>query len=352
MTFRVGDLEPTKVLAERVAIIRQHFPDFFQGDRLLDVGCAQGWFSLAHQDCFRKIVAIDGDSQNIEICHGLALSNRIEFQEVSFRDFWSHEPFDKIYMGNVAHHVFREIESHDWIAKLAALSLGDVLIEGPKTTACLDLKREGYSKTFDTFCNRMETHFDLVREAPAVSYTPDRYVMLWRRRVPNARAEEEIEKSYHEDKYTRSTPVSVFLAATSPASNGLLRLTEGGWVEAFCHEKPFKYFENEAAIFERHCKHNAYLARLGYVDIDPGTINFFRGSLKLFDKGAVMPIALLEDIHVAAYRKLFEQSYRHIPKSVLGYIWADLPAIASSTNLQAAFEVVAGAFVLAADPCI
>jgi hypothetical protein len=251
-------------------------------------------------------------------------------------------------MGNVAHHVFREIKSHDWIAKLAALSSGDVLIEAPKTTACLDLQREGYSKAFDTFCDRMKEHFDLVREVPAVSYTPDRHVMLWRRRASNGHAREQIAKYYHEDKYTRSTPVSVMLAATSPASNGLLRLTEGGWVEAFCHEKPFKYFENETEIFRVHCEHNVYLARLGYIDIDPGTINFFRGSLKLFDKSAVMPIALLEEIHAAAYRKLFDQSYRSIAPDTLDMV-IEAIGLKSSPEVQIAFALAA--LRMEADPC-
>jgi SAM-dependent methyltransferase len=317
MTFNVDTFSPTLVLADRVKIIAREFDGFFRGYRLLDVGCSQGWFALNHAANFSDTVALEPEDEAFEVADAIfahrGTNEHLRVLHSSFREYWDNARFDRIFLGNTWHHVFREFGDNSWIKKLAALSNGDVLVEGPKDTHCKDFagRTTVYPPAlFNTFCETMSEHFELVKEVPAVRYTPGRHVMLWRRKEPMAHAEREIEKSFRADEHTSSNEVTVFLASTSPVSNGMLRFCDGGWVEELIDDKVWRRGQNDRKIFRLHCKHNEYLARFGYVDLDPGTINFTRKDCLHFDKSGLAPIVTLQDAHVSLYKKLFRQSYK------------------------------------------
>ena len=307
-------LEPSKVLAERERIRREHFPDFFSGARLLDVGCNKGYYSLVGAASFGEVVGIDPQEKCVELCRQVADQGHIanaRFQRCGFRDYWDREPFDKIFIGNGPHHLYREIGSHDWVEKLAALSSSWVLIEGPLTRQCPCIKRapERYPADFDTFVPRMERHFVMHKKVPSCRYTPQRFVVLWERRKLQVYSGKLFRKAFRKDTYGNNTRVSVAIAAASPISNKIVAWTDDGWAETYCPHRPYKMGENAAALYRRHCLHNAYLARLGYIDIDSATINFFTKTDVYFDKSAVIPIALITEKHVEAYFMLRDRSF-------------------------------------------
>jgi len=342
--YNVETLEPKGVTAERLRIIEENFPGFFSGRALLDVGCNMGFFSLRHANKFRQIVAIDPDEKAVSVCREVARLHSIgnvSFLNESFREFASDSEFDKIFLGNVHHHLFREINGHEWIDKLAALSSSLVLMEGPYNTACEDIKN--FPPSFNSFPEKMNQHFVLRRIIPSVSYTPGRYFMLWEKRQLKTPKRNVIKKYFKKDKYVNK--VSVFIAACSPVSNGIAGFIRNGWVESKSEEEPYRYFENEEELFCLHCIHQVYLSKLGYWDVDPATINFFKGSNKLFDKSGVMPIKETEQKHIDLYFILLNQSYRKIPETLKSKIRKALetksPAKIEETFAWARLQVAA-----------
>ena len=57
----------------------------------------------------------------------------------------------------------------------------------------------------------------------------------------------------------------------------------------------YKYKENQKELFKLICDHTIFLSRIGYFDGDCATINFFKHSNKLFDKGFVYPIEIIDE---------------------------------------------------------
>jgi predicted RNA methylase len=300
---------PTGVLAKRVLTHAETAGGFFYGDRLLDVGCSKGYFSFANESKFGEVVAIDSNPAAIGRCRDLAAhyGSRVYFEASSFRDFHAPRPFDRIFIGNGPHHMYREIGSHDWTAKLAALSCGLVLTEGPVDCACPDIAKEPnvYHANFAEFDKSMRRYFTLLSRRPAVQYTPGRVVSLWERKpmtVPDGIRV--FHKHYKLDEYCQPDEVSVFVASTSPISNGLLAIDSTGWTEARFPQRPVPDDgRNERTVWRQLCRHQQYLARLGYTDLDTGVINFIptAAGLRLFDKSAVVPISTLSPKQVEVY---------------------------------------------------
>ena len=315
-----NNLIPTGVLGERVKIIACAFPEFFSGERLFDIGCNKGYFSHANADRFDRIVAIDWDPDLIDICEHLHRIDRPKlvcypaFLPAMFRDFAWSTRFDRVFIGNGPHHLYREIRGHEWTAKVAALCSDLLLTEGAHTRECRDIAKEPdvYGPDFDRLDDELGRYFTMVKRVPAVRYTPDRFVTLWKRKqMALDQSQNLFRKKYRHDGYVDNNEVTIGIAATSPISNGLLGFTQDGWLEAFDGSDPYRYFENERELFQLHCEHEIYLARLGYIDIDPATINFWKPSNVYFDKSGVVPICDLPNPQPQpAYILLLRQSYK------------------------------------------
>jgi len=379
MTFNVDTLEPTKVLKERVDLISQHFPSFFQGNRLLDVGCSKGYFSLSSAHNFREIEAIDSDDSCVALCRMLNAHKNVRFLHTSFRNYITYKQFDRIFIGNTAHYLFMEIEGWEWICKLAALSCGFVLIEGATSTECKDMKElipERLQRKFGKFLEVIQRYFYLIDMIPSVSYTPDRYLMLCKRKQPprfEASAlpcikvfKKDLFKTYL-TKY-RTHSYSLFMkkivakiikfrepiwrdmnrirvAAMSPISNGMIGeiWDQGkmvGWLESYSRRRKYRYFENEKELFKKICIHNIFLSKLGYVDLDSATINFFKGSKLLFDKSSVFPISHLQEKSIDVFAVLLRQSYKTINEEAVEKIVAAIKTNDPATVEQAFREVL------------
>ena len=309
-TFIIKDLVPTIILKERINLINRYFPGFFKGERFLDIGCSFGFFSLSNSSNFKKIIGIDINQKSIKICNLLKIKENINFFPVSFRNFIIDKQFDKIFLGNGPHHLFKEINGHEWIIKLAALSSNEVLIEGPINTECLDIK--DFPKEFNNFMNQMDKYFKLIKMYPSVSYTPNRFLMLWKKKEVKLKPRN-FKKYYKNDIYTTNDRVTLFIASSSPVSNGLTGFFGNGWLEEFSNSDIYKYNENEKELFKLHCDNEIYLAKLGYWDMDSATINFFKENNKLFDKSAIIPISIIDLKYILGYQKLLRQSYKTIP---------------------------------------
>jgi len=347
-TFYIDSLKPYGFLKERLEIINEVSPNFFMGKRLLDVGCSKGFFSLYASKRGMKVVGLDRNPLAIEICRYLSRKHNLNVNFVcsSFRDFVAYEPFDRIFLGNVAHHLFLSVKGWDWIGKLASYSNGYVLVEGAKDANCRDMKElvpKNLHGDFNKFMYEMSRFFDLIRIVPSVSYTPDRYVMFFKRKpiqkfqLSNLQRTKTIKKGdfwifkvklgwfkvgvaktiY---KPMKNPMLRIRMASVSPVSNGLIgEIFENdkyvGWMEKYERSKPYRYFENEHELFKFFCEHQIFLAKNGYVDMDCATINFFKGSNKLFDKSQVYPICDITERQMRNFMINLNQSFKTITET-------------------------------------
>lgn len=310
-------LLPLTTLAERVTLIERHFPEMLSGIRLLDIGCSRGYMTISYGDNFEFALGIDTDVNAIGCANRSAteIDGHGLFDTTSFRNFHDADPFDKILLLNGPHHLYREIGDHEWVHKLAALSSGYVLTEGPMDRTCSDFGEQPdiYKANFDQFAIWMQLYFRQIRFVPSVSYTPGRYMILWQRHVSWSKLCPKeyplYKKEFRHDELVDNDPVTVAIAASSPISNGILGFHETGWYEHESDVPPYKVGENAKAIWRALCKHQVFLAKLGYTDIDTGTINFFSDGLTLFDKSGVMPIRALTPQHVEAYMTVLKSNH-------------------------------------------
>jgi len=390
MTFKIDNLAPTGVLADRVQRIVKACPQFFSGERFLDVGCAKGFFSLLAAKRCKEVVAIDCKDEPLEVCRELKKIHKVPNLSIvgkSFRNFIAYEPFDRIMLGNVAHHLFMEVRGWEWIGKLAAYSSGTVVVEGPLDSSCKDMREyvpQALWTKFDRFHEEMSRFFSCLGIMPSVSYTPDRYVMVWGRRpircfsldsLPVKRMiktgdlkifETELEEPKKSGwlgipKRKRRCVAKIInvpeaeslgyqmrfrIAASSPYSNGLVgEIYEEdagkycGFLEEYCGEKPVPMYEREKECFRLHCLNQIYLSKLGYVDVDSSMINVFSGSMKIFDKSQVFPLQDAEH-NIPYYPILLKQSFKTIPDEVCNNLWDALKTRDPSIVEKAYAEVV------------
>jgi len=330
-TYILDGLKPTGVLAKRLAVINGLAPNFFtkQG-RFLDVGCNKGFFSLYGAQFFDEVVGIDSRTEFIELCTELKNPNT-EFILTDFRNFTPIERFDRILMGNVHHYVYKNCSgTWDWLYKLAAISKGLVIIEGPVDMACPDMSkpitediREHFN--YEEFIDIMNKFFVLKIKVPTVGYTPGRYFMVFERKPSWLENITELSdlpviRTIKENQYTKVFETGddlicktfiqfeedaiprVNMARMSPLSNDIVGAVhhEGrwvGWLERKLRGRFFRANENEIELFKAHCRHQIFLARNGYFDFDVSTINFLleKESQRFvcFDKNQVRPISKL-----------------------------------------------------------
>jgi len=184
-TYSVESLQPSGILTQRVRVIEAVAPRLFDGVRFLDVGCNKGWFSLRAASECEEVVGIDPSSECVALCRELAPSN-CDFLVTSFGGYSSELTFDRIFIGNGPHYPFVEFRGFSYVEKLAVLSSGLVVTEGPVGMECSDMAACIPSELQSEFnrnglMSAMKMHWKFVGIARSPSYTPDRYVIAWER---------------------------------------------------------------------------------------------------------------------------------------------------------------------------
>ena len=333
--YDLETLTPKGVLAKRMKLYPQ---SFFKGDSFLDIGCNKGFFSLLAKQGCRKVKGIDYDPKCIDLCKKLGLDVELG----TFRDYNPTEKFDRIFMGNIMHYMYRECEGWEFIIKLAAISSGEVLIEAPTGMNCKAMKpvfekrlRANFNE--DEFMKHMNKFFTLISKAN--SPNNNRYIMHFRRKVQlpmviHSMSEFDGAKKIKETKEStcyrhgnliykiqknRSTEdeIGYFIASHSPVSNGvytwMYHYKDGfiGWVERYSEKKSLGHYDKQEEVFKKLCEHNVYLAKLGYTEMDMGTSNFME-DLTMVDKGGVWHIKDIQNIALGKdgyFLKMFRDSF-------------------------------------------
>ncbi len=343
-TYQLDGLTPSGVLVERVARIDQTAgPDFWDpnvtGARFLDIGCSKGFFSLrAHREGF-NVTGIDPDPEAVEICRNAAEvtggRRRLTFHATTFRDMpiadYPRGTWDRIFVGNVHHYLYRDAGGWEWLAKLATMCHPGtlVVVEGPIGVECTDARRalpESLHANFtrDDWEMELGRFFTIRNVGLSPSYTPDRRIWLLQRNS------DEIERRVlyrlkERERLSTSPGRSVFVDADglvckvyeNPPPNLYTQVNLGrfipretkvvdvirdddtdefvGWREPRV-ECPARFFEVEMEIFRAFCRRQVWLARNGYTDVDPGGLNFGVMDQRLthFDKNSIHPIMSLD----------------------------------------------------------
>ncbi len=326
--YNVKDLKPKGELKIRLAQMKTVAPNFFEGDNFLDIGCNKGFFSLLASKNFIHVKSIEPDKKYTDLCQLLKQPN-MKVECTSFRNFIPEKEFDKILIGNAHHYLFKECGGWEWIYKLAAISRGEVMIEGPVDMNCKDMDKaipknlQEYF-TFENFLKVMNRFFNLERKIQ--SEIPGRYIMLFKRKP------DEFDKAYQffelpvskvlkdnkgstvflterngkklvakiEKNPKDILRIRINIARLSPVSNGAIGSIYQenrfiGWLEEFRKDETYQYKENQIELFKLICEHNIFLSKLGFFDYDCATINFFKKDSKLFDKDAVLPITAMNE---------------------------------------------------------
>jgi len=331
--YNIEKLEPKGDLKLRLEQIETISPNFFHGENFLDIGCNKGFFSLTASQYCEFVEGIDYDKNYTDLCNSLKQSN-MKISNTAFRDYVPDEEFDRIIIGNAHHYLFRECEGWEWIYKLAAISTGQVIIEGPIDMKCKDLVEhrvfsEDLEKkfTYSNFIDIMSKFFTL--EVKIDSILPQRYVMLFKRKHDGFNDKIQVtdlsmKKDIKNNDYTvvfvtehkggkvlakimkkpvsKNQKLNINIARLSPISNGAIGSIYKnnefiGWLEEFCEIENYSCKENQKMLFTLLCDHNIFLSKLGFVEVDCSTINFFKNNV-YFDKGGVMPIKeIYEDVY-------------------------------------------------------
>jgi SAM-dependent methyltransferase len=339
--YRLEPLKPDGFLRNRYEIMKLVSPDFFTGENFLDVGCNKGFFSLlASQNC-NSVTSIDFDKRFTDLCIDLAQKN-MTIQQKSFREFIPRKTYDRILLGNVHHYIYKETGNWDWIKKLAVISTDKVMVEGAVSMKCNDMKiaiPKSLQSGFNDFLVEMTEYFDIIMTAQSMS--PDRSVILFQRKKDKfgnsyQLNDLKIDKVIKDDpnsmvlkikenkiaKINKLKPDDIFpiskintnIARLSPISNNAVgSVYDGdkfvGWLEDEEPDVKYKYKENQKEMFQLHCTHMQYLARLNYFDGDCSMINVFKVTNKLFDKGMVIPIPDMTNQMIDYYFKYMDDSY-------------------------------------------
>lgn len=359
--YKIDKLKAIGDLKKRQDIFNQIAPNFFQGWNFLNIGCNTGYFPLVAAQFFEKVQIIDEDEKFIKLCKTLKQSNMEVFHD-SFRDFMPLIEFDKIFIDNVHHHIFKQCRGWEWICKLAAISNGEVLIEGPVDTDYKDIKtlfsKELQSKfTFEDFMQAMDPFFSLEKKIKSIN--PDCWVMLFKRKLNRINNQAQLDNlpitkilknGIHSLVYlTRFSgkkivakiipprfalndyKIRIQIASFSPLSNGITGFIYKnnkfvGWFEEYENKRVNRSKENQVELLKLICDHVVFLAKLGYFDTDCSTRNFFIESNKFFDKGGVAHIKILDwnidgTSNLSKFFKNLNDGFNIIDKEMLEIIY-------------------------------
>ncbi len=107
----INKKQPERLCLDRADAIYHEMKPWGQGQRILDIGCNLGFFSLYFADRGYKVSGIDNNRKHISICKILQKINRkeINFSVAEFSvDFLEHiqkNQYDMVFMFSVIHHV-------------------------------------------------------------------------------------------------------------------------------------------------------------------------------------------------------------------------------------------------------
>lgn len=365
--YELEGLNPTGGLIRRLETLRRvgGTKRFFNtGFRFLDVGCNKGWFSFSAMNSSCEYVeGIDNNEKCIELCNDMkehmGYKRGIYFRYTTFRDFRPTYRFDRVFIGNAYHYLFRDANGWDWIPKLASIveDEGLILIEGPIDMSCGDME-SCIPPELKPIFNNLEGHMEeynmfLVGKELTTGYMPGRCVWLFEKRVSrNNTAFPAMDgKILKVNDFQQMDQVRVELASYAPYSNPIdgwivRGPNANGWTEKRMADlKPFSSCQNEKELFAAHCERNVFLARNGYIDLDGATSNFGTSSGKVvhFDKGGIHPISILceglYDTNRGSYFLHLRHSYNTIPESIYEKIAVALRTM-DSRIIEKCFEEV------------
>lgn len=196
--YKLEGLVPLGALADRVKVIEEEFPFFFNHDEdLLDIGCNKGFFSLYHKGYFTE--GIDPTEECITLC--IKLKPKGVFKLSTFGEYNSVYEFHRIFIGNGHHYPFIEAGGWSWVEKLGNLCVtgGLILLEGPTDMDSLDARNCIPPELASEFNQkRMLEVFDSLFTLEKIVPSPltDRYFLLFKKR-----SAEDIYRKYLENVY-------------------------------------------------------------------------------------------------------------------------------------------------------
>ncbi len=348
MQYELSTLTPRESMIGRIKVFDDVCPGFFEfGDRLLDVGCGKGFFSLFaarnRSSSFIEAVGIDYNQKAIDLCNEIK-EDGTRFICNSFREFAIDAYYDRIFIGNGPHYLFADChQTWDWIYKLAVLSTDLVLLEGGfnfEDQQMLDLinSEDGASNfTFDKFQNVVEKFFTI--EAKVQSSIPGRYVVLLKKKPIQPFDEVQmydlpilhvfrlggsVHSTIFLSKYKGQLvfcklypigciPYSIQLSSMFNGSSDIICMIKWndkyvGCCEPFIPGENCEESKDLVKVLIAQCKLGIFLAKNGYMDIDiaAGNCIHMDGKITIVDKNQVYPIKGLDERHTNLWSKLLE----------------------------------------------
>ena len=352
---RYSRLEPGAILKSRLAKISPLIHEALEScptNYFLDVGCNKGFFSLTMALGGYRVEGLDISRDCVQLCRDIfkAYGLHGQFWPQSFREWIPPHRYGVVFLGNVHHYIFKECDGWDWLAKLAAITEtgGMVILEGPFGMECKDMApvltdpEQQALFTWENFLDEASyVGLGLVEKVPSGAYTPDRYVAMFRKdgldrdefpiqlieslhstKVP-VRVEPGRIRVYADGEMAiKLTPkpiqireeIRLEIGSASLVSNGMVGIVTDddgevlGWVEQLLHETPLKYFEREKEVLKEWAKHNLFCLHNGFVDEDPGTINWMP-SLTYFDKNSLIPAQRITKESTGRTMQCLQQSF-------------------------------------------
>jgi hypothetical protein len=137
--FDAETLEPYGVLADRVKIMEEKVPEFYEGgDTFLDIGCNKGFWMFYLGNGFKNLIGYEMDGHQVEIAE--SIKNLHGFDNVEFRvGTFGKVPHDiradTVYVGGTHHHIFEEDlrlgkPAMDFVFRLKKMAEKYLIIDG------------------------------------------------------------------------------------------------------------------------------------------------------------------------------------------------------------------------------
>jgi len=343
--YNIKNLVPDDFLKKRISIINKIAPEFFEGNSFLDIGMNKGFFTFHASNPTNHCTGIEPELKYFELCKEIKNhlgSNNVLLQNCSFQHFCPSRLYDRAFIGNVMHYLYRgrlaeKKNGWTWVNKLAAsMSSGGILIiespldgkENPDIKYLADdpeYTRESFIKVFSQFFDVL----DIVN-----SPSKFRYIIKLKRK------DNPLHKIYHYEnlknvksldprtdretfltsegdvcKILHTVPSYHFLIQTAAVSYLPTRANLKGIVlkdgvikgiiqEDLGEQTKFKDINQCWCLYEKDQK---LLLRLGCLDVDWGVVNII--SDKIVDVGSICPLSCLIEISRTAFARNIRRDY-------------------------------------------